>query len=266
MLAAHSNLRLTLALEAADCDSLGRDSGQLAGCGSNGVVLTAAAERVAADACDVLIDFSIAAAVADHIDLCLAANWGLVLGTTGLSAAVTEKLQTASLSIPILSSPNMSTGVAVCMQLLSAAARALDEDWDIEISECHHRYKRDAPSGTALRMAEVIARGRCRPLDEVAVYGRRGTDTARSRGEIGFSVLRGGDLTGNHSVLFATAGECIEISHRTNSRRAFVQGALRAAEWLFGKPPGLYSLNDSLSIKDSANIVADNGSPTATES
>ena len=172
----------------------------------------------------------------------------MVIGTTGFSEPELAEFASASRDIPILMAPNMSVGVNLCLKLLEQAAAVLGDDVDIEISEAHHRHKKDAPSGTALKMGEVIAETLGRNLAEVAVYGREGISEERDRKTIGFATVRAGDIVGDHTVTFAGPGERVEITHKASSRMTFASGAVRAASWLSNKNPGLYSMSDVLEL------------------
>jgi 4-hydroxy-tetrahydrodipicolinate reductase len=195
---------------------------------------------------DALIDFTSPEATLEHLQRCVEGGHACVIGTTGFSPDQLSVVHAASESVPVMLAANYSVGVTLCLDLLRRAAAALGEQADIEIIEAHHRHKKDAPSGTALRMGEVVAETLGRDLGKVAVYGREGVGEARSRETIGFSTLRGGDIVGEHSVIFACAGERVEISHKASSRMTFASGAVRAAGWLCGKPAGLYSMEDLL--------------------
>jgi 4-hydroxy-tetrahydrodipicolinate reductase len=173
----------------------------------------------------------------------------MVIGTTGFDEAGRRTIEAASARIGIVFAPNMSVGVNVTLKLLEVAARILDTGYDIEIIEAHHRHKVDAPSGTALKMGEVIAQALGRDLREVAVYGREGVTGERDPSTIGFATIRGGDIVGDHTVLFAGTGERIEITHRATSRTNFADGAMRAARWLGGRPAGLYDMQDVLGLR-----------------
>jgi 4-hydroxy-tetrahydrodipicolinate reductase len=197
----------------------------------------------------VAVDFSLGGAVAAHAQACAAAGVAMLVGTTGYDTAARAALERAAAKIAVLIAPNTSVGVAVLSQLAAQAALALGEAYDVEISEAHHRSKRDAPSGTALGLGETVARVRGRSLNEVAVYDRHGVDGPRKDGSIGFSVVRGGDIVGEHTVTFAGAGERLEITHRAWDRMTFARGALRAAAWLKGRPPGLYGMQDVLGLQ-----------------
>ena len=174
----------------------------------------------------------------------------MVVGTTGLSPGQRASLEDAAGQIAVVFSPNMSVGVNLCFKLIETAARVLGEDVDVEILEAHHRHKVDAPSGTALRMGEVVAAALGRDLQECAVYGREGRTGERSPNTIGFATVRAGDIVGEHTVLFAGPGERVEVTHRASSRMTFARGAIRAAHWVAGRGPGLYDMLDVLGLKD----------------
>jgi len=194
----------------------------------------------------VAVDFSAATAVAAHAQACAAAGVPLLIGTTGLGADSMTAVSQAAQKIPILLAPNTSLGVGVLTELVRVAGAALPSSYDVEIHEAHHRMKRDAPSGTALKLGETVAQARARSLAEVAVYERHGAHLQRAPGSIGFSVVRAGDIVGEHTVIFAGAGERLEITHRATDRDVFARGALRAAEWLAGRSPGTYGMHDVL--------------------
>ncbi len=244
-IAANPDTVLSAAIERPDSTLLGADAGELAGIGRNGVRVVGGLEEVV-DAFDVLIDFSSPAASAANARLCAAAGKAMVVGTTGFDAAQLEQVHAAARAVPLCMSSNFSTGVNLCFRLLDIAARVLGDTVDIEISEAHHRHKVDAPSGTALSMGQVVADALGRDLKKVAVYGREGQTGARARDTIGFATVRAGDIVGDHTVLFAADGERIEITHKASSRMAFARGAVRAAAWLPGRAPGLYSMQDVL--------------------
>jgi 4-hydroxy-tetrahydrodipicolinate reductase len=244
-IAANPDTELAAAIERPDSTLLGADAGELAGLGRNGVHLVSSLAEVV-DAFDVLIDFSSPAASADNARLCAAAGRAMVVGTTGFDAAQLEQVRAAARAVPLCMSSNFSTGVNLCFRLLDIAARVLGDTVDIEISEAHHRHKVDAPSGTALSMGQVVADALGRDLKKVAVYGREGQTGGRARDTIGFATVRAGDIVGDHTVLFAADGERIEITHKASSRMAFARGAVRAAAWLPGRAPGLYSMQDVL--------------------
>jgi 4-hydroxy-tetrahydrodipicolinate reductase len=195
---------------------------------------------------DVLIDFTRPAGTLAHVEQCVAAKRGMVIGTTGFDPDQLAEIRKAAKVVPIVLAPNMSIGVNVAMKLVEMAARALGPDFDVEVFEMHHRKKVDAPSGTALRLGEVAAKARATTLDRDGVFGRHGVTGERKAGSIGFSVARGGDIVGDHTVYFAGPGERIEVTHRASSRATYAQGAMRAAKFVFGKPPKLYEMDDVL--------------------
>jgi 4-hydroxy-tetrahydrodipicolinate reductase len=224
---------------------LGRDAGELAGIGPIGVPLTDDAAAMFA-AVDAVIDFTSPAATAAHAALAAAAGCALVSGTTGLEAGHRAALEAAAAKVPIVWAPNMAAGVNLLFALTERVARVLGEEFDIEIVEMHHRHKVDAPSGTALALGLAAADGRGVALESV----RDGITGARGRGAIGFASLRGGDVVGDHTVVFAGAGERIELTHKAASRDIFASGAVRAARWTGGRPAGLYGMKDVLGLTD----------------
>lgn len=234
---------LTAALDTPHHPLLGQDSGLLASTRPSGIPLSSALESRS----DVLIDFSLPDALPALLEAAVRTQTPLVSGTTGLDEDLRQRLLAASSQIPILHSPNMSIGVNLVFLLAKQIAHALGEDADIEILEAHHNLKKDAPSGTALRLAEMAAEGRSLALQDVARYSRHGILPSRPRHEIGIQTLRGGDIVGEHTAYFCMQGERIELTHRATSRDIFARGALRAARWLLGRSPGLYSIQDTLS-------------------
>jgi 4-hydroxy-tetrahydrodipicolinate reductase len=198
---------------------------------------------------DVLIDFTRPEGTLEHLRACREAGRGLVIGTTGFAPAQLAEIRAAASRIPIVMAPNMSVGVNVTLRLVELAARALGPDYDVEVFEMHHKLKVDAPSGTALKLGEVAAAARGASLERDGVFARHGATGERRAGAIGFSVARGGDIVGDHTVYFAGPGERIEITHRAASRTTYAQGALRAAKFLSGKAPGLYDMQDVLGLK-----------------
>lgn len=200
-------------------------------------------------AVDVAIDFSQPEAVDETIDYCLKNSVALVSGTTGLSVRQQDKIKAASGNIPVIYGTNMSVGMNILFSLVGKAASMLGDEYDIEIIEQHHRFKKDAPSGSALTLAENICRATGRDFPEAVVHGRCGKDALRQKGTIGIHAVRAGDITGVHSVIFGTLGETVTLNHTANSRDTFVHGALRAAKWLVGKKPASYSMADVLGIK-----------------
>jgi 4-hydroxy-tetrahydrodipicolinate reductase len=234
--------------------------GALSSASSGRLGLDAAAEgeptgvRVTADpalalrGAAVALDFSTPLGTGEHARACAARGVPLLVGTTGFGADTRAMLEAAARLVPVLIAPNTSVGVGVLRQLVSLAAAALGEGFDVEISETHHRGKRDAPSGTALALGETIAAARGAALADVAVYARHGICEPRKSGSIGFSSLRAGDIVGEHTVTFAAAGERIELAHRATDRMVFARGALRAAEWLIGRPAGVYGMRHVLGL------------------
>jgi 4-hydroxy-tetrahydrodipicolinate reductase len=242
-----AGLKVAAAIEAAGHASLGADAGELAGIGKINVPLTSdVREAIARDR--ILIEFSVPDATLEHLELAAAVGARAVIGTTGFSPAQKEHIAGLGRKTAILVAPNMSVGVNVTYLALALVAKALGDDYDVEITETHHRFKKDAPSGTALRMAEVVADALGRDLGKVGVYGREGLTGERTRKEIGVMSLRSGDVVGEHTVSFGTLGERIEITHRAHSRDNFARGALRAARWIAGRAPGLYSMQDVLGL------------------
>jgi 4-hydroxy-tetrahydrodipicolinate reductase len=238
---------LTAAIDRADSTLVGADAGELAALGRIGVPISGDLARVAEEF-DVLIDFTHPSVTLKNLAYCRKAGKAMVIGTTGFSAEEKERLAEAGKDIPIVFAANFSIGVNLCLKLLDTAARVLGDDVDIEILEAHHRHKVDAPSGTAIRMGEVVAKALGRDLEKVAVYGREGQTGARNRDTIGFATVRAGDVVGDHTVLFAAEGERVEITHKASSRMTFAKGAVRAALWLDGRAPGLYDMQDVLDL------------------
>ena len=229
-------------------ETVGQDVGELAGLGSLGLTVTADAEEALA-AADVAIDFTLPAAAPGNLAACRATGCRLVMGTTGLTAEHVALIDEASKEISILYGRNLSIGVNVFTELARQAAQYLDEAWDIEITEAHHRFKLDAPSGTALQLGEAVADARGTNLDEVAVIGRSGHTGERPTGAIGINSVRAGNIVGDHTVAFVSDTESVELTHHAVDRELFASGALRAAHWLASnQPPGLYSMRDVLGI------------------
>ena len=234
-------------IEPAGSPALGHDLGELAGVGGLGVTAGADPASLFA-ASDVVIDFTVPAATVAHARLAAARGTPMVIGTTGLDAAQTEAVREAAGRTAIVWSANMSLAVNLLFGLVEQTAQRLGPDYDIEILEMHHRHKIDAPSGTALALGKAAAAGRGVSLDDVSQRARDGHTGARRPGDIGFAVLRGGDVAGEHVVMFATDGERLELGHKATSRRTFARGAVRAAQWLIGRPPGLYGMKDVLGL------------------
>ena len=241
------DLHLCAALEQPGNPNIGKDAGEFVGtrCG----VKVSDDIAKALEGADVLIDFTRPAGTIAHLDVCRGQDIRMVIGTTGLEDEQKKAIAKASEDVAIVFAPNMSVGVNVMFKLLAVAAAALRDAYDVEIVEAHHRHKVDAPSGTALRMGEVVASALGRSLPECAVYDRHGITGERPKGSIGFAALRGGDLVGDHTALFAGIGERIEITHRSTSRATYAQGALRAARFVVGRESGLYDMQDVLGLK-----------------
>lgn len=240
--------QLSTAIDRPDSSLVGADAGELVGLGKIGVQLSGDLASVL-DNFDVLIDFTHPTVTLKNLELCRQAGKAMVIGTTGFSPEEKELLAEAGKEIPIVFAANFSVGVNLCLKLLDTAARVLGDDVDIEIIEAHHRHKVDAPSGTALRMGEVVANALGRDLQKVAVYGREGQTGARERETIGFATVRAGDVVGDHTVLFAADGERVEITHKASSRMTFAKGAVRAALWLKDRPASLYDMQDVLGLQ-----------------
>jgi 4-hydroxy-tetrahydrodipicolinate reductase len=241
------DLRLHAALERPDSPLLGKDAGELLGAPC-GVRISADVDAAIVGA-HVLVDFTRPEGTMGHLAACARRGVKMVIGTTGLSAEQKAIIAGTAERLAVVQAPNMSVGVTLLLQLLDTAARVLHEGYDIEIIEAHHRHKVDAPSGTALRMGEVIAAALGRDLGQVAVYGREGVTGERTPSTIGFATVRGGDIVGDHTALFAGTGERIEITHKASSRATFAVGALRAARFLADKPRGLFDMRDVLGLK-----------------
>ncbi|MHB8345786.1 MAG: 4-hydroxy-tetrahydrodipicolinate reductase [Acidiferrobacterales bacterium] len=241
-------MRLSVAIDRPGSAAIGSDAGDLAGVGRLGVPVVHDLGKVL-DQFDVLVDFTRPDATLAYMDLCRAGAKRMVIGTTGFDDAGRQRIGAAARDMALVFAPNMSVGVNLCFRLLDMAARVLGAEADVEIIEAHHRHKVDAPSGTALRMGEVVAAALGRDLRECAVYGRQGVTGERARQTIGFSTVRGGDIVGDHTVLFAAQGERVEITHRAESRMNFAHGALRAARWLQDREAGLFDMQDVLGLR-----------------
>jgi 4-hydroxy-tetrahydrodipicolinate reductase len=245
LLAQASDLRLSGALAIDGDPAIGQDAGVMSGTAPLGVVVTSDVDRALSGAA-VAIDFTLPAPSLEHARRCHAARIPLVIGTTGHDADGRAALESYARSIPIVLAPNMSLGVNLLLKLAELAGRSLGPGYDVEIVEAHHRQKIDAPSGTALALGRAVARGRGAPLEELAVHARHGAVGPRPEGAIGFAVIRGGDIAGDHRLLFAGPGERVELAHHAEDRSAFARGALAAARWVIGRPPALYSMQDVL--------------------
>jgi 4-hydroxy-tetrahydrodipicolinate reductase len=242
-----SEARLSACVDHAKSWALGKDIGDILGLGPCGIKVTADKDAAFANS-EVLIDFTSPEAAKDHAALAIKHHRALVIGTTGLSAADKAAIEAAAGEVPVLQSANMSLGVNVLLTLVERVAATLGVDYDIEIFEAHHRHKADAPSGTALILADAAAKGRGISRDKAMLPPRHGQTGARPPGGIGMSVFRGGDVVGDHTVTFAGIGERLELSHRASDRALFAKGAVKAALWLAGKPPKLYGMKDVLGL------------------
>jgi 4-hydroxy-tetrahydrodipicolinate reductase len=240
-------LQLGVATERSGHDLFGSDAGLVAGVGELGVAIGDDLEAVV-DQFDVLIDFTAPTASLQHLEICRRHGKRIVIGTTGFSDEQKQQIEAASKQIAVVFAPNMSVGVNLCLKLLDMAARVLGDEVDIEIIEAHHRHKVDAPSGTALRMGEVVAGALGRDLNTCAVYGREGITGPRERQTIGFETIRAGDIVGEHTVMFAAEGERVEITHKASSRMTFAGGAVRAAGWVASRGAGLFDMEDVLGL------------------
>jgi 4-hydroxy-tetrahydrodipicolinate reductase len=239
------DLRVAGAFERPGHPALGRDAGETAGTERLGVPISADPAALLGPG-RILVEFTAPEATVEHLRVAADRGSGAVVGTTGLRPPQVEEVRRLAGRVPILLSPNMSVGVNLAFRVLALMARALGDDYDVEITEIHHRTKKDAPSGTAARMAEVVAEALGRRIEEVGVYGRHGLVGERGPREIGIHALRGGDVVGEHTVVFSTLGERLELTHRAHSRDTFTQGALRAARFVAAAGPGLYSMHDVL--------------------
>ena len=239
-----TGIAIAAAFERPDCPDLGKDAGALAGVDPLGLVVTTRSDVAA----DVAVDFSHADSALTMIDWCAARGIGIVVGTTGMGADGQKRLDAAAKKAPCLLAANMSLGVNVLLRVVRDVAAALGDAYDVEIVEAHHNKKKDAPSGTALALGEAVAAGLGRKLDEVAVHGRHGMVGERTVKEIGFHAVRAGDIVGDHTIMFGGQGERVEVRHVATSRDTFVRGALRAARFLVGKPPGRYTMADVLGL------------------
>ncbi len=241
-------LTLAGAIEGKGHHALGEDAGEVAGCGRAGVPIT---DDVSAllERGEVVIDFSAPEATLNHLRAVSQHRRAMVIGTTGFSSTELDELKSLARQVPCVFSPNMSVGVNLLYKVIGEMAKTLGDEYDIEIIEAHHRLKKDAPSGTALKIAEVLARAVNRDLNQVGVYARKGLIGERRKTEIGIQTIRAGDIVGDHTVLFGGMGERIEVTHRASSRDTFARGALRAARWVVRQPPGLYDMMDVLNLK-----------------
>lgn len=227
---------------------MGKDIGELAGTGKSGIKLTDNFEKAIKKA-DCVIDFTLPEATMHNVEIALKNNIPMVIGTTGFSHHQRERLKEVGAKMQVVAAPNMSVGVNLLLKVVSDMAKVLGKDYDVEIIEAHHRLKKDAPSGTAMRFAEVLAHNLNRDLDKVAVYERHGIIGERKPEEIGIQTIRAGDIVGDHTIIFGGLGERLEITHRAQSRETFARGAVRAALWIVKQPKGLYDMQDVLGLK-----------------
>jgi 4-hydroxy-tetrahydrodipicolinate reductase len=241
-------IELGAAIERTGSPYIGSDAGELAGIGR--LHLPVVDSLASAPAFDVLVDFTHPVVTETNLAFCRENGRRMVIGTTGASQVIQRAISEVAHEIAIVYAPNMSVGVNLCFKLLEIAARVMGDEADIEIIEAHHRHKVDAPSGTALRMGEVIASALGRDLAESAIYGREGQTGERDRKTIGFATLRGGDIVGEHTVMFAAEGERVEITHRASSRMTFARGAMRAARWIMQQERGLFDMQDVLGLRE----------------
>jgi 4-hydroxy-tetrahydrodipicolinate reductase len=244
----YHDLKLVGVTERKGHEAIGKDIGTIVGIGETNVKVTDKLEDII-DTCDVIIDFTSISSTLQHAKLAAKRKKAMVIGTTGFSKEELEPIREVSKDIPIVLAPNMSVGVNLLLKVLQDIARVLGDDYDIEIVEAHHRLKKDAPSGTAMKMAQVIADAVNRDLDNVAVYARKGLIGERTKKEIGIQTVRAGDIVGEHTVLFGGLGERIEITHKASSRDTFARGALKAALWISNRTYGLYDMQDVLGLK-----------------
>lgn len=244
----HPEINIAGAFEKKGYDKIGQDIGKVIGVDIVNIPLTDNIEDII-DKTDVVIDFTSVESTLHNLRIASENNKAMVIGTTGFSKENLQTIQTLTHNIPCLIAPNMSVGVNLLFKVLTDVARVLGDDYDIEIIEAHHRMKKDAPSGTALKFAQVIAESLGRSLEEVGIYARQGFIGERNNKEIGIQTIRAGDIVGEHTVLFGGIGERIEITHKASSRDTFARGAIRAALWVYGREPGLYDMLDVLGLK-----------------
>jgi len=241
------DLQLAGIIEAPDYPSLGNDWGKVMGLGDTDIIVESDLEA-SINQCDVVTDFTNPEATIEHLETCLKHKKAMVIGTTGLSNEQLKKIKDAAHEIPVVFSPNMSLGVNLLFELVRKVSRVLDDNYDIEIIETHHRYKKDAPSGTAKKIAELIALERGVDFESIAVFGREGNVGQRRKGEIGIHAVRAGNISGEHSVIFNSLGERLEITHKAYSREAFAQGTVSAIHFIFDKPKGFFSMREVLNL------------------
>ena len=248
MIEAAEGITLAAALEQADNPQVGKDVGEVVGLPRKGVLVSGSLAEVLPQG-DVLIEFTHPEATLEHLREVAAAGKAMVIGTTGLSPQQVEELKGLARKTRVVFAPNMSVGVNLMFKAVENIAQVLTEGYDVEIVEAHHRLKKDAPSGTALKLAQVIAQALGRDLEKVGVYGRQGITGERTKDEIGIMTVRAGDIVGEHTVIFGGTGERLEVIHRAHNRDNFARGAVRAAQWIVAQPPGLYDMQDVLGLK-----------------
>jgi 4-hydroxy-tetrahydrodipicolinate reductase len=248
MIRQSDDVELAGAFERPDHPSVGSDAGQVAGLGNLGIKVSGSLKEVISLG-EVLIDFTVPEATLENLKLASAAKLAVVAGTTGMSGSLLDQVKTLAKSTRCVMSPNMSVGMNVMFKIAGEMAKVLGKDYDMEILEVHHRFKKDAPSGTAMRLAQVLAAATDRNLDDVAVYHRKGMIGERTPKEIGIQTWRAGDITGEHTILFGGIGERLELIHRAHNRDNFARGAVKAAAWVVGQPAGLYDMQDVLGLK-----------------
>ncbi|RJQ14678.1 MAG: 4-hydroxy-tetrahydrodipicolinate reductase [Nitrospiraceae bacterium] len=241
-------IKLSGALESKNHKDLGKDIGEVIGIGTTGVRIAGDINNIT-EKSDVLIDFSSPSATIECLKSLSGKPMPVVIGTTGFSRDELDFVSLYAQKVPCVLAPNMSVGVNLLLKVLADIAKVTGDDYDVEIVEAHHRMKKDAPSGTAMKMAQVIAAALDRNLEETAVYARHGLIGERGRKEIGIQTIRAGDIVGEHTVIFGTPGERIEITHKASSRDTFARGALKAAQWVYKQTPGLYDMQDVLGLK-----------------
>ena len=248
MIEAAESITLAAALEQADNPQVGKDVGEVVGLPRKGVLVSGSLAEVLPQG-DVLIEFTHPEATLEHLREVAAAGKAMVIGTTGFSPQQVEELKGLARKTRVVFAPNMSVGVNLMFKAVENIAQVLTEGYDVEIVEAHHRLKKDAPSGTALKLAQVIAQALGRDLEKVGVYGRHGITGERTKDEIGIMTVRAGDIVGEHTVIFGGTGERLEVIHRAHNRDNFARGAVRAAQWIVTQPPGLYDMQDVLGLK-----------------
>ena len=248
MIEAAEGITLAAALEQADNPQVGKDVGEVVGLPRKGVLVSGSLAEVLPQG-DVLIEFTHPEATLEHLREVAAAGKAMVIGTTGFSPQQVEELKGLARKTRVVFAPNMSVGVNLMFKAVENIAQVLTEGYDVEILEAHHRLKKDAPSGTALKLAQVIAQALGRDLEKVGVYGRHGITGERTKDEIGIMTVRAGDIVGEHTVIFGGTGERLEVIHRAHNRDNFARGAVRAAQWIVTQPPGLYDMQDVLGLK-----------------